>query len=497
MNLANTFNNLNPIPTPAPTPAPTLNDHANTLIQMGLQQPMGTPDRYQMIGTGLKLAQLHNQNQQNIVQQNPADGYMVQARNGNTYAFPTSDAAAQFKAQYGVQQDQPTNQGTGGILGGIVGAVKGIGQEFNAATNPLISTLSNALGANPDVTAQTEAERNQQFEPQGTAEQIGAGASKLATAVGVGELAPMLAPEIGAATGLGAYGSNIAAQGALQGGLGFATTNGSLGQRTEQGLLQGALGAAGEAIVPPAISALKSAVSSTFGTAGEKAAVNAAYDTIDQATKYYQGIGERMVNTIDSLPQNVTASMSGQGELLQRLSEVPNLNVDFNPNAVTASDVRNISSQLNFIAQNSTEKAAPAIEGLNREFRSWATQALDAANPELKVGTQLTDAYAQAAKEYQGMKSVSDFFSPNKTPTAQDAEGLLSYVRKQMASPTGKLAMQKAIQDWASTTGIDLTNNVKTMAYVNTLKPAAKTAFLGLLKYIGVPALGIEAYKHF
>jgi hypothetical protein len=460
------------------TTLPSLGDHANTMMQAGMQQPVGSPARQQMLLTGLQLGQAHAQNQPQ------PDVFGVVAPDGQTYNFKTQDAAAEFKQSF----TNPQQVGGGGVIQNLEdfgqGAVGGAIKATSGFQQILNKTVGHITGSSNDPTLGDITNVPQNAAGM-TGEVTGAAVPYVAAGMATGGVAD--------AAGLGTQAALGATTMGTQAALG---TEGGAGTRLEAGALGAAAGGAAP-YVADAVGSLKSAVGNLFSGSGgsDTAAVNAAYDTIDQATQYYKGIGQRMVNTINNLPSDVSISMQGQGELLGRLSEVNGLNITFDPNNMTASDIQNVSTQLNQIAQASSEKAAPEIEGLNREFRSWATDALDNADPEQKVGTQLNDAYAQAAKEYQGMKQVSDFFKPNANPTSKQATALLKYVQKQMADPQGAIAMKQAVQDWAEASGVDLTDNVKAMSYVNKLPKLKAVLIEKMFEAVGLGTV-FEIGKH-
>jgi hypothetical protein len=457
---------------------PTLGDHANTMMQTAMQQPVGSPARQQMMLAGLQLGQAHAQN---LPQ---PDSFGVDAPDGNTYHFKTQDAAAQFKQSF----TDPQQIGGGGVMNNLGDFAQGAVGGAIKATSGLQQILQQIPTGQGTPTQTLGDITNVPQNAAGMTGEIAGGAVPyVAAGMATGGLADAAGLGLAGQAALGA--TTMGTQAAL-------STEGGVGTRLEAGALGAGAGAAAPYVVD-AVGSLKSAVKNFIsGSSGsDTAAVKAAYDTIDQATTYYKGIGQRMVNTINALPDDVTISMQGQGEMLQRISEVPNINADFNPNAMTASDVQSISSKLNQIAQASSEKAAPDIEGLNRDFREWATKALNDADPEQKVGTQLNDAYSQAAKEYENMKQVKDFFKPNANPTSKQITALLKYVQKQMADPQGAIAMKSAIADWAEASGIDLTDNVKAMSYVNSFPKIKQLAIKALFDSVGLGTI-FEIGKH-
>lgn len=122
--------------------------HADALFSLAMQQPPGSPDKYNLLSMASRFHQSNQAAQQNLIQQNPADAYVVKAPDGQAYLFPTAEAASQFKQktaslgeqfQGDVQSIASPFLRTGvsffnaGAAGGaaMAGDQQGIGQELN------------------------------------------------------------------------------------------------------------------------------------------------------------------------------------------------------------------------------------------------------------------------------------------------------------------------------------------------------------------------------
>lgn len=164
---------------------------------------------------------------------------------------------------------------------------------------------------------------------------------------------------------------------------------------------------------------------------------------------------------------------------------------------MNTSDIQQISSGLNKLATQTRAAAGKdSINALNRSFRSWASQTLNAANPEAKVGTQLEGLYDNSEKVYEGFKRLNPILSGKiKDASPDDFSQLQSWLKSQ-SKGANKFALQDAVKEWAKTSGVDLTNSIKVMQYTQTLKPLAKKAFFEVLQYAGLPAAGLTIAQH-
>lgn len=224
---------------------------------------------------------------------------------------------------------------------------------------------------------------------------------------------------------------------------------------------------------------------------GYTKAINAATDSFQQATKYRNQIGQDLIKGAEKLSmQNpeAIASLQGNGDLLQKLSEVPGIKIDtLAQGGLNPADVQEVSSQINKIAASSSEKTAGQLYALNNEFRTWAQKALNDSSP--GTGDALEGLYDTAQSKYEGMKAMDDVFEPNANPSAKDKTNLINYVKEQWSTPAGRIALKQNIQEFAKTSGIDLSDNVKAMSYINSLPPKMK-AFGSLLKWgLGIAGL--------
>jgi hypothetical protein len=468
---------------------PSLADHANTFFQMGLQAPMGSPERYQHIATGAALSQLHQQTQGENPQLQP-DGFIVtDPTSGQDYKFPTSQAAQ--KAKEWLLNSQ-TAQSTGGFTTNLkdvgIGLLKGTNQVIGG-----VQGLAQDIGAGNGIQDHSQDPNNLGYgmESSNAAQSVGIFGAKALPFIAAGAATGGTADALGL-TGL----SGEAATGAaLQGATGFATTQGNLESRSEAG----ALGAAGGAAAPYlslAGDGLSSTISDAFSGNGDKEAVQTAFDTINQSNNTYKGIGQKLVSGVQQMTDenpNLVMKLTGQGNLLNRLSEVPGIGIDtLGKGGLTPADVQAISAKLNLIANNSNDKIASEIFALKNDLREAAKASFNDQSP--GAGDQFESLFKTASTEYEQMKTVDDIFKPNANPSAKDANALINYLKNMSSSE--RLALNKTISDYYAATGIDLTNPVKVMSRVSVLKnPLVKKAGGLLLKTLGIGA-GADLIKH-
>jgi hypothetical protein len=419
------------------TQLPSLTDHANNLMGMAQKMPPGDPNRQQLILNSLQMADTHAQSQP------PPDGLILDAPDGHSYRF--NDQASYQKAQEWVQQQQQNMTG-GGVVNNVLGGVKNLVKPVANIGNQIMDVPG--AGANLATGEATPEQAMQQIQT------------------------PHTVPFLGELSGVDVQ--HPFAQGYQEG-----TAAGTLAT------LPGAASAAVD-LGGSGIDALTSAIG--FANKGDEAAINTAFDTINQATAKYTNIGKTLQSDIEGVTvanPEATISMQGQGELLQRISEVPHGNFNFDPNNITPTDVQKVSTELQRLANSSSEKVAGDITGLKDDFRSWAQKTFSQEHPE--VAQQIEDSFAKASQSYKNMETVSDIFPNIKNPSAKDATALLDYIQKQSADPQGQLAMQKTIQDYFKSEGIDLSSNVKAMSYINKLPGYKKAIMKEVLRYI-VPA---------
>lgn len=255
-------------------------------------------------------------------------GHIVQGVNDQQYQ---QQLQMQQNNQNNSDNSQPTfqNGGIGGAIGNtIVGIGKGFGRQLNAISSPFIQGFSKLFGASDQAIQQGEQTNEQQFQAHGTAEKFGGGIADLATATGAGMAGEMLAPAALTSSLTG----RAAVQAATQGLLGLGTTQGDLGQRTEAGLTQGAMGALGqigaEKLIAPALAKMFPATFGSLVSKGINPEVNAAgkvfyKDIVPSVQKVDSNLTKEFGSFVDGvIERNPKAGISLEVSDMERLQKI-------------------------------------------------------------------------------------------------------------------------------------------------------------------------------
>lgn len=306
--------------------------------------------------------------------------------------------------------------------------------------------------------------------------------------------ASFLAPELG----LGAT-----ATGAISGGIFASGESATHNASTNEILGSGAIGALGGAIIGKALSSLGGHVSGNYS-----GAVDNAESIIKRANSYRGSIPQDLIQgavklTTENPDAIVNTTKVGAGtiggqmqKIIPQLSELNDATINNAlSNNLTPSAVQTISSRLNTLASMSGEKTGVQLFGLNNEFRTLATQALDEVKP--GVGSALQDLYKTATEQYNVYDNLMRTLEqkPGQVLAKQEADSLISSISKKAATPQGKIVLQRGLQDWAKSTGIDLSKQVSLAQYEAKAGPIAGNVIKTLLKYAGF-GVAVELGHH-
>ncbi len=450
-------------------------------------QPYITTDQYKQ---GLAQAQLQGIQPDTFLTTLVNNGYVVQGYNDQSYNN-TITAQNNSAINPGAnQQQQPSQNNQGGFLDSIGGFVKG---AVKSLAQPFVSGAGSAVRSLESIPALLSGDVQKAGQIQATpifgektipgmtpGEALGTGAEALSY------LTPTL--------GLGPVISGAIAGGEF--GAGNAAVNDKSSNEVIGSGLVGALGGAALGYVGNKI------VGGITGNGGYNGAVNNAEDIISMAKKYNGSIPQDLMQGAKDLAQdNPNAIIQVPVKTLQLLDDagVPPqyLKAQMNP-----ADVQALRSKLNVLATQSSDKTAGMLNGLKQTFSTEAKDALNQAVPgvgDKGVGDKLEELYTTTAQRYNMYQTLGKTFGlGGEKPDigAQQANDLISALKKQSSTPEGKIVLQRALKDFADSTGIDFTDKVKAAQYAATLRPAAKKIFVSILKYAGLPALGLGVEQH-
>lgn len=448
------------------TQLPSLADHANSLIQAGFKQPIGSPERQQMMSTGLQLSQAHSQAQP------PLDGYIVtDPTSGQDFKFPTAEAAQAAK-QWLLQSKQNTSGG--GVVNNIKDAALGVDAGFIKGTSgaqQLMNGAANALGIGSPGTQQTLGDEVQA--PDNAAGHAGEIAGEAAPYIGVG-IATDGAGDIPLASqaGLGA---------ATEGVTGFLGTEGNLGQRTLAGGVAAAGGAAApyvKAAISPVIQKIAPLLSRPL--AGEAGApVDELLQGIKTVNDFKAAAGQEFANAASSMSES-GAKIQLDAKQLQQLSYLAD-KYDFTvpegiDNGMTPKQMQELNTTLN----DSLIRNKPGVSNLYTDLRTSTTGQLNQFSPGL--GDEFDNLYSSFKQQTDGVKALRDVFpTGNKQPLtgSQLTDAIKTIQNQDPAILAHNLDVFKQIS------GIDLTDPTTAIQAADKVQnPVMRQAAKSLAKYL-------------
>src|SRR5579872_4598628 len=301
-------------------------------------------------------------------------GHIVQGVNDQQYQF------SQNQPIPGQDQGQPHSQDSGDIIGKVgsflgdvgTGIVKGAQREISAIGNPIANAASQGLAklgighADANFNQQYDQQQAQEQAPTNTAQKIGGGIENVASTVGFGLAGEGLAADAAKAAGL--TGKAITAAKAVGSGLGvgvhaFGTTDGSLQERTNQGIGQGAFATLASFALPML----------GIGGSSTSEAVSTARDTMVSAAAERATVGQELINGAAKLTaenQEAIAQFNTQ-EGVKIISALDEVGANTAPLAdgLTPAGVQEFSSNLNRLASMSSDRTAIKLFETNNAFR--------------------------------------------------------------------------------------------------------------------------------
>ncbi len=392
------------------------------------------------------------------------------------------------------QQNQPSSQPQESLLGKIGsfagGALKSISQPFVTAAGSAVR----AIQATPQLFSGNISGAEKTMESPIFGEKTAPAMNNKELLGSAAKAGSFLAPGLGlGAVATGAVGGALFSAGES------ATENKSGNEIAGAGLI----GAIGGAVLGKVYSSVAGKVS---GEGGYSSAVNSAEDIINRANAYRGSIPQNLIQGAQDLTQSNPEAIVNiiKTDGMNILTQISGLNDSTINQAIsqdlTPSSIQTISSRLNTLASMSGEKSGLQLFGLNNEFRTWATNALNDSSP--GVGDALQGLYKSASDQYgvydDLMRTLDQ--KPGQALSTTEADSLINSIKQKAATPQGKIVLQRGLQDFADNAGIDLSKPASIAQYQAKLAPAAKTIFKFILQGAGfgtVYTATTEIGKHF
>lgn len=481
-----------------PIPQYITSEQAKSLLTAAQQQGIDPASALKSLTDNGHIIQGFNDSDYNnsqISQQTPFGQQLAGVNADSQSKTPSTSFLDQGNGGQAMQDfEAPLVGASKGLLGAGAGVVGAIGKLFGStrvqqAAQNFQQKNTQSYGTGLQGALQTGGKALGESLPY-----VAAGAATGGLADAAGAAASTGAEALGAGSTLSGL-AGVAGQGAVgalaQGATGYLTSGGDT-KAAEAAALGGAVAPGlSKYILGPALESVQGAFSGG-ANGGNEGAVNAANNIIKNASDYKGAIGPQLsqgAQDLSDLNPDITAQVNPA--LAQQLGDLKGTDLEtLGKGQLTPADAQKVASSL---------PNTPEGNALERTFRASMQNAFNEADAATvdspKVGDKFEQLYTDARTQYGVYNNLADTIGLGSNPSEADALTTINKIKALQNDPNGRIILKRAIQDWADSTGTDLSSDVKASQYVNTLPKYSKAIGKLLLKG-GELVIGVDVAKH-
>ncbi len=221
-----------------------------------------------------------------------------------------------------------------------------------------------------------------------------------------------------------------------------------------------------EAIAPKAVEAVQSINDSVAGhrtSLGEQFASDAA-DLSKSNPNLKLNLTQEQVDALRalkqgknfSLPKSISTDANLTGEMTPELNKYIS-----NPTSLTPTQAQDLIRELNRSTYKELADGSRTVDyqrvGITNEIKDSASQAF---------GKKWDNIYSRYAQGRTAIDKIDSFVNLDPKATALDMNNQLKVIAKQSSTPEGKLLLKQSIEEYKTTSGIDLSNPIKAIQQI-------------------------------